>query len=392
MSATQAHNPPPNEVILEQAGKIAELLPQRAQAVIDVLTKQRELKEAKKKLERIEAKILDINLSMVEELPLFDQGRADDDDQADEDDQDEAPAAEKPDESWRMVPVGTLDEFGLAQGVIAKLKDAGLYCVGSIADWTKSKKLTDVPGIGEAKADAIESALAGFWEARRTEERHLAGELGRKVEKPAVEVVEEKPDGGIPAGAGGATRMDRPGVTPDWRDFPLASLDVSDSMKVVLSNDVGETLRDLRDWLADGNAIDGLEWGVDVEMKERHVDGDDHKRLADALRATLDGLAVPEADFSREWIGCHLDIYRLEFAKKKGKPARPVYLMARSLTYALAAAEERYKDCKAVSLHEGPLPDGETAETLPLLWEPHKDRYDRWKVENYTGTLIEGGR
>ena len=75
--------------------------------------------------------------------------------------------AEGGDADWRALPVGTLKEHGLAAAVVGKLEVAGLTTLGAVQDWTSSgKQLTDIDGIGGAKAEAIEDAYEKFWAAR----------------------------------------------------------------------------------------------------------------------------------------------------------------------------------------------------------------------------------
>lgn len=371
-----AHALPPTEVIREQAELIAVLLDERSAAVIDVLDATRKFKEAKKKLEQIDCKLLDVNRSLVEELPLFDRAALTAKNRTEpvaETSVAEKSAPARPDESWRLVPVAVLEGFGLSVGVTAKLKDAGLYSIGAIADWTQSKKLTDVSGIGEAKADAIESALAGFWEARRTEEKHLAGELGGKV------VIEEStPDGG-PVGS--------PSDRPAWQAIRFDSLPgLSREMICVLASDVGETVGDLVGWLKDGNSIPELEWGVDLDAsgEEVEVDESDHKDLVTALRGLIDEHAIPADQFPREWIGCWSDVYVFSAPGRGRGKASKVYLSAPSLYLARSYAVERFRSESEVTLVEGELPAGVVAETLPLDFEPYEDRHDAWKLTRRT--------
>lgn len=87
-----------------------------------------------------------------EDMPLFDRG----DPGADAD----APAEP---EAWRSFGIATLADFGLADTIVSKLTDAGIETIGDLADWTAMKSLTDIPGVGGATAEKIESALEGFW-------------------------------------------------------------------------------------------------------------------------------------------------------------------------------------------------------------------------------------
>ena len=91
--------------------------------------------------------------SLSKPLPLFDQ-----------------PAETEPSmsfaesDAWRSIPISDL---GLTKAIAKRLADAGLSTVGKIADHTNAgKRLTDVPGIGEGKAEQIADALERLWAER----------------------------------------------------------------------------------------------------------------------------------------------------------------------------------------------------------------------------------
>jgi len=63
---------------------------------------------------------------------------------------------------WRDVPIA---ELGLPQGIVQRLAEAAIETIGQLATHTESgQHLTDIPGIGQAKAEKIEDALQTFWE------------------------------------------------------------------------------------------------------------------------------------------------------------------------------------------------------------------------------------
>jgi hypothetical protein len=71
---------------------------------------------------------------------------------------DAKPAA---DESWRDEPLSALD---LPAKTVESIEKAEVRTIGQLADWTNSGKLlTDLPGVGEAKAQKIHDALDAFW-------------------------------------------------------------------------------------------------------------------------------------------------------------------------------------------------------------------------------------
>jgi len=91
------------------------------------------------------------------------------------------------DDSWKSV---TLDQLGLTGKLHESLTEAGLTTMGAIADWSSSGKLlTDVPGIGEAKAAKIEEATARYWaEHPRMNAEEALGDIVRDVlENPPTE-------------------------------------------------------------------------------------------------------------------------------------------------------------------------------------------------------------
>ncbi len=69
------------------------------------------------------------------------------------------------DESWRSVPIGDLQTFGLNPNTVVTLIEEG---VNTIGDLSGCNSLTDIKGIGEKKAEAIEDALERFWADRKT--------------------------------------------------------------------------------------------------------------------------------------------------------------------------------------------------------------------------------
>lgn len=70
-------------------------------------------------------------------------------------------------EVWKQTPVAAI---GLPDGVVMLLEEAGYDTVGKIGDYTaKGGQLTDLPHIGEAKAQAIADALERFWHEHKAE-------------------------------------------------------------------------------------------------------------------------------------------------------------------------------------------------------------------------------
>ncbi len=117
-------------------------------------------KAAKKRWEAAVEDLQSLIRKQDEHLPLFDGA--------------EKPAETSPDdESWRDVDLDILTEHGLSEAIVEKFEHFGLNTIGELADHTtKGGTLTDIDGIGPAKAEAIEKALQGFWAAWNGKHRH----------------------------------------------------------------------------------------------------------------------------------------------------------------------------------------------------------------------------
>lgn len=69
-------------------------------------------------------------------------------------------------EAWRDDLISSLN---LSTGTQAAMVDAGIKTIGDLSDWTASgKQLTDIPGIGEGKAEKINLALDAYWASNPT--------------------------------------------------------------------------------------------------------------------------------------------------------------------------------------------------------------------------------
>lgn len=70
-------------------------------------------------------------------------------------------------DGWRDI---TIEEAlpGIPPALLKRLIDSELSTVGAMADYTAAeKRFSDLKGIGDAKAEAIEKALEQFWERRK---------------------------------------------------------------------------------------------------------------------------------------------------------------------------------------------------------------------------------
>ncbi len=108
--------------------------------------KKADAASAKKQLEAAQDELTALAERKSEELPLFDGLKSDPEPEA-----------------WRAIPVGELD---LSETNVIALNQADLCTIGNLADYLNSgKKLTDVPKVGEKKAEAIQEALDNFWQS-----------------------------------------------------------------------------------------------------------------------------------------------------------------------------------------------------------------------------------
>ena len=153
-AAIEAKAPAPVES--EAEATLREMNAEIDAAAADHHQKSEAAKAAKKRVESLQADLNEFIRRSNEKLPLFD-GKAV-----------SPPAAETSDETWREVPIDTLSlECGLSESIVNKLVEAEITTIGKLADWTKSeKRLTDIAGIGGAKAEQIEAAMDKFWGSR----------------------------------------------------------------------------------------------------------------------------------------------------------------------------------------------------------------------------------
>lgn len=103
------------------------------------------------------------------------------------------------DDTWRLVPLRTLgiaDE--LPEKLLEKLADASIVTVGDLQAWTApqpghihGRELTEIAGIGPAKADKIAAALDAFWAvwAKRQNAKNTAAAQAAEAEAQ-VDVLE----------------------------------------------------------------------------------------------------------------------------------------------------------------------------------------------------------
>ena len=72
------------------------------------------------------------------------------------------------DEAWKYVRFDQMSEYGIKPSDIGKLAEAEIHTMGAMTEWltaSPNRRLTDVPGIGEATADRISDACIKYHEA-----------------------------------------------------------------------------------------------------------------------------------------------------------------------------------------------------------------------------------
>lgn len=132
---------------------------------MEMLEAQEIAKDKKKVYEAEVESLLSYINGLSQQYPLFDRQQPAGEPAADGPD---AAAPPAPEESWRDVPISDLGPLGIPDGLLEALVEQGLHTIGLLADYTASdKRLTDLKGVGPAKAEKIEHALERFWAARK---------------------------------------------------------------------------------------------------------------------------------------------------------------------------------------------------------------------------------
>jgi hypothetical protein len=133
--------------------------------------KAKEAKAAKNRLENAQRDLNKFIADLSADRPLFDRPKPTAAEAADHANAD-TPAGPTPppqadDDAWKRETIASLGNFGLHPKIIEKINEAGILTIGALAEWTNSgNRHTDIPGIGEGKAQKIDDALDKFWAAR----------------------------------------------------------------------------------------------------------------------------------------------------------------------------------------------------------------------------------
>lgn len=90
-------------------------------------------------------------------------------------------------EAWRSV---SIDQIGLPEKLASSLIEAEIKTIGALADYTKEHELTDLPGIGPAKAEKIQNAMEAYWKEHPQTEQTEQTEPAEQEESVPAETPE----------------------------------------------------------------------------------------------------------------------------------------------------------------------------------------------------------
>lgn len=92
------------------------------------------------------------------------------------------PKFSPPPEAWRDETITSLvHRYGFSEKTADLLDEAGIRTIGSLADWNRERnRLTDIPGIGQAKATEIEEIMDQFWSDQANRDVTADAKKGRK--------------------------------------------------------------------------------------------------------------------------------------------------------------------------------------------------------------------
>ena len=112
-------------------------------------------------------------------------------------------------EAWRSTPVEDLHRLGCVPRGVNALRKAGIATLGQLANWTSAgKRITEIPGVGEATGESIENATLAFWDERRKAELEAADA------SDAPESVETSPNSHHAADPGAPDALDEESIAP----------------------------------------------------------------------------------------------------------------------------------------------------------------------------------
>jgi hypothetical protein len=261
------------------------------------------------------------------------------------------------------VPIETLVSHGLPQSLVVRLGEASLTTIGLLADFTNAgKRLTDLDGVGEAKAEKIEQALERFWSEWKAPEPESepepAAESEGAVIDPDFDVVDNEESQPI----ADLTTAGEPGGF--WRSRTLASMPGISGMMLSKLDAIGfhTLLGDLADAVTSGVALEDF---ADPYYGDHAFTKEEAAQLRDVLReAWKNEPTAAEAFNAIEPEGWRH--YRIDFAYVgKGKSKQlpdPRYVEAHNILEVLAWTEARFKPSEIAGIEPATkLPEGVTA-------------------------------
>lgn len=180
----------------ELLGRIRKQESAVALAECEVEDRKESLKAAKERLEEEVTALRRLIRQRDERLPLFDQNLEESNavqgDSVIVDVRHEPHPDDTHDpDAWRAVEISALD---LPDSLVEKLYESEISTIGDLADYqTRGNQLTDLKGIGQAKADKIADALEKFWANHPTFTQASEGEQSQQ-QAAANETADETTD------------------------------------------------------------------------------------------------------------------------------------------------------------------------------------------------------
>lgn len=92
---------------------------------------------------------------------------------------------------WRSDSITSLAVYGIPDGTLNALIEAGIATIGALADYSAAdKRLTDIDTIGAAKAEKIENALMDYWRDHPSHEVDDGEEWAARKQAEAAQAAE----------------------------------------------------------------------------------------------------------------------------------------------------------------------------------------------------------
>lgn len=160
-------DPTPAELALAEIREVTERVTEAWEKLLKARKASKDAKEAEKDAQSVwEVAVTDQQSTIKgqsEKYPLFDRAYFQAKNQIAETAKAIAAEKDKPaDESWRKV---RLDSLAIPSSTVKLLAESDIFTIGDVSNLQlKGLALTDVRGVGRAKADRIEEAIIKFWQ------------------------------------------------------------------------------------------------------------------------------------------------------------------------------------------------------------------------------------